>query len=51
MITKSRLEELIEQGATIYEAKYGKELPNINRYYMYVCFRKFREQLTHQTRR
>ena len=28
--------------------KYGKELPNINGYYMYVCFRKFRGQLTHR---
>ena len=28
--------------------KYGKELPNINGYYMYTCFRKFRKQLTHQ---
>lgn len=28
--------------------KYGKELPNINGYSMYVYFRKFKEQLTHQ---
>lgn len=27
--------------------RYGKELPNIDGYNMYVYFRKFREELTH----